>query len=71
MSLYLYGAMVCNVWIQWVEDPVTFSYTEKPMGMEIIPFPTVTICPATKAQSTDIFNLTDALLSLSDLSDVQ
>lgn len=78
VSFWLYGLMIRSSWIEWAEDPVTFSYTEKPMKIDTIPFPKVTFCPEIKARAFDFFrntakefNLTAALLSLPKLSDVE
>lgn len=78
VCFWLYGAMVHNAWIGWTKDPVIFSYTEEKMGIETIPFPTVTICYENKVRryknfefDPEVFNLADVLRSLSNLSDVQ
>lgn len=48
VSLWLCSSMIHNVWIQWLEDPVTISWSKKSSFIESIPFPTVTICPEIK-----------------------
>lgn len=50
ISLWLCGSMIRNVSIKWMDYPVRFSLTEKPVEIKAIPFPMVTICPETKAQ---------------------
>lgn len=48
LSLCLCGLSIQDIWLKWHENPVTMSFTEKPLPISAIPFPTVTICPETK-----------------------
>lgn len=42
------------MWIKWQTSPVTMDFTEKEETIAAIPFPTVTICPETKANKLKI-----------------
>lgn len=57
LSLWLCSLLIRRIWIQWQENPVAMSFTEPYMSISDIPFPTVTICPATKALHKHDLNL--------------
>lgn len=49
--------------MKWNDFPVILSFTEKEAKISMIPFPTVTICPETKANK-DKFDLTSVYNSM-------
>lgn len=70
VSLCLCSLMIHNVWIKWLEDPLTISWTKESLHIERVPFPTVTICPEIKTMKHK-FDVTAAIKSLSNLSDIE
>lgn len=48
LSLAFCTISVYTTWMKWIESPVTMSYSENEVLISEIPFPAVTICPATK-----------------------
>lgn len=74
VSFYLCVTFILGTWINWNEHPVTISFTEKERPISAIPFPTVTICPETKAPK-HVFDVTkhinDYLDSNSNLTDTE
>lgn len=49
LSASLCASSIWNIWLKWNDRPVTMSFTDKEVLVSSIPFPTVTICPETKA----------------------
>lgn len=56
-SIYLCSRLIYNVYTKWDQSPVIVSFAEKSTPVWQIPFPAVTMCPETKAQS-ELFNYT-------------
>lgn len=50
ICLYCCGYLINNSWKQWEENPILINFNEKPTPVWSIPFPSITICPETKAQ---------------------
>lgn len=59
LSVWLCGSSIQNIWIKWRQEPVTMTFTQKELKISDIPFPTVTICPETKAYAHKL-NITSA-----------
>lgn len=59
LSVCFCGLSIWHVSLRWKENPVTMCFTEKPGPISKIPFPTVTICPETKAH-VNKFDVTNA-----------
>lgn len=66
VSLWLSGSMIKIAWIQWLNEPMTYSGSESLAGIDTIPFPTVTSCPEIRAIKTKL-----DVSSLYNLSDIQ
>ncbi|XP_031627362.1 pickpocket protein 28-like [Contarinia nasturtii] len=60
--------MIRSSYVEWQENPVKLSITDKWSLIDNIPFPTLTICPAIKTQRK-IIDLTSAIKSPLNLSD--
>jgi acid-sensing ion channel, other len=56
-SFFVCGKLIFDA---WNISPIIISFTEKPIQMWQIPFPAVTICPRTFAQS-DRINITELI----------
>jgi acid-sensing ion channel, other len=50
--------LIFDVYLKWTENPVIVSFSNRPTSIWHIPFPAVTICPETKADSS-LFNITE------------
>ncbi|KAG4070463.1 hypothetical protein HA402_005695 [Bradysia odoriphaga] len=48
------GTLIFKLYIKWEESPVIVSFSEKSTPIYEIPFPSVTICPETKAKKNMI-----------------
>lgn len=48
LSFWLCSSSIHSIWIEWKEKPVKMSFSEEPVSISSIPFPTVTFCPETK-----------------------
>lgn len=48
LSIYFCSLSIQDVLMEWNENPVTLSLTEKPSPVSAIPFPAVTICASNK-----------------------
>lgn len=59
LSVLLCGLSIQNILINWNENPVSMSFTEKPVPISTIPFPTVILCSETKTNSSKL-NVTSA-----------
>lgn len=73
LSLWFCGSSIQNIWLNWRDNPVTISLTEKDRPVSAIPFPTVTICPETKTYTRQL-NVTAAcqmLIADGNLSDTK
>lgn len=70
VSLCLCGLLVKDIWIKWQENPVTMSFTEKPLHFSSIPFPTITICPEMKTVKKK-FDISNTLNHLANLSEIE
>lgn len=70
VSLCLCGFLARDNWIRWAEDPVKMGVIAKPVNLETIPFPTVTVCPEIKTIKNKL-DITVALNSLSNLSKIE
>lgn len=57
LSVYGCGRLIMNVYVKWDQSPVIVSFAEKTTPVWEIPFPAVTICPETKAD-TSMLNFT-------------
>ncbi|XP_037032181.1 pickpocket protein 28-like [Bradysia coprophila] len=58
LALFYCGYSIQNVYIKWDQSPVIVSFAEKSTPIWEIPFPAVTICPETKADTSQL-NFTD------------
>lgn len=58
LSIIACSKLIYNVWNKWDQSPVIVSFAEKSTPVWQIPFPAVTMCPETKAQSSK-FNYTE------------
>lgn len=65
VSFYLCVHFVNKSFIQWFDNPVSLSYSERSVSIAQIPFPTVTICPETKSLRSE-FDLTAQIASLTE-----
>ncbi|XP_053679171.1 pickpocket protein 28-like [Anopheles nili] len=54
LSIYGCGSLIKTVFDKWRRDPVVVTFAEKPTPIYDIPFPAVTICPVTKAKSSQL-----------------
>ncbi|XP_053686080.1 pickpocket protein 28-like [Sabethes cyaneus] len=57
LSLYGCGRLIYFVYQKWDNEPVIVTFAQKPTPVFQVPFPAVTICPETKAKSSE-FNFT-------------
>lgn len=73
LSIWFCGSLIENVWIEWCDNPVKMTMTEKPLPISSIPFPTVTICPETKTYKSklDLTHLNEMPKKMWNLSEVQ
>lgn len=74
LSTSLCVISISSIWRKWNETPVTISFSEHNIPISSIPFPTVTICPETKAQKSklDLFNAYHMMKTKkSNLSDIE
>lgn len=53
-SLFGCGLLIHQLYDKWDQSPVIVSFSEKSTPIYEIPFPSVTICPETKANKTMI-----------------
>ncbi|KAK3911819.1 Pickpocket protein 28 [Frankliniella fusca] len=51
--------LISKIWSKWERCPVIVSFADKPTPLWEVPFPAVTICPATKSKQS-VFNYTQA-----------
>ncbi|XP_059047783.1 pickpocket protein 28-like [Achroia grisella] len=58
LSVVLCFLLIRNVWIKWQTSPVIVSFSEKFVPVEMVPFPSITICPEIKTRGT-IYNFTN------------
>lgn len=74
VSVWLCAASIHNIWMKWQHNPTTITLTDKQfVPISTIPFPTVTICPESKAHAQKL-NITAAFHALSEfgnLSDIE
>lgn len=59
---WLCGSSIATIWMEWRAHPVALNFNEK-FPISAIPFPTVTICPETKAYASK-FKLIPLLLTM-------
>ncbi|XP_052753507.1 pickpocket protein 28-like [Galleria mellonella] len=57
LSVILCFLLIRNVWIKWQTSPVIVSFSEKFVPVEMVPFPSITICPEIKTRAT-VYNFT-------------
>ena len=62
-SIWLCGSSIQDMWHRWNQNPVQISFTEKDLPISSIPFPSVTLCPETKAKH-DKLDVDSALYDL-------
>lgn len=73
--MYLCGESIRSVLINWIENPVSMSFTEKPASISEIPFPTITVCPEVKAHKEkmtvddDVRSIPELFMRMGTLSD--
>lgn len=54
LSVWMCSSSIGIIWSKWNDCPVTLSFTEKDKTISSISFPTVTICPETKANTNQM-----------------
>ncbi|XP_059047782.1 pickpocket protein 28-like [Achroia grisella] len=52
LSVALCFYLISNVWMKWQSSPVIVSFSEKFVPVEMVPFPSVTICPDIKNRAS-------------------
>ncbi|KAM3957840.1 pickpocket protein 28-like [Aphomia sociella] len=57
LSIALCFLLIRAVWIKWQTSPVIVSFSEKFVPVEMVPFPSITICPETKIRPS-VYNFT-------------
>ncbi|KAJ2952351.1 hypothetical protein O0L34_g4636 [Tuta absoluta] len=55
LSLAMCFLLIRNVWAKWITSPVIVSFSEKFVSVGDVPFPSITICPEQKV-NTSVFN---------------
>ncbi|XP_053604000.1 pickpocket protein 28-like [Plodia interpunctella] len=78
LSLGMCLWLIHNVWYKWQTSPVIVSFSEKIVHVEMVPFPSLTICPQIKTKAT-VYNYTkqfkkhflDFDIDLSDLNNTE
>lgn len=61
------------MWLKWDESPIVLGLTETGKSIAEIPFPTVTICPETKAviEKIDVISAYHALKENATLTETE
>lgn len=54
LSVCLCGTSINNIWMKWHDSPVAMTFSDHEIPISVIPFPTVTICPETKASKNQL-----------------
>ncbi|XP_060801884.1 pickpocket protein 28 [Amyelois transitella] len=57
LSLGMCLWLIHNVWHKWETSPVIVSFSEKIVPVEMVPFPSLTVCPQIKSRVT-VYNYT-------------
>jgi acid-sensing ion channel, other len=61
--------LIFDVYVKWTQNPVILSFANRPTSIWHIPFPAVTICPETKADSSKL-NITEMYHRFVDNADL-
>ena len=55
ISVYICGLLIKSTWQKWEDTPVFISMSQKPVPLQNIPFPAVTICPGYQYNKNSTF----------------
>lgn len=56
LSLWLCSSSIRTIWVHWMENPITITFTDREIPISAIPFPTVTVCPQVKVSKENLDN---------------